>query len=147
TAGADAEAVPAYRKRITDKRQKRPQGGAHADYYHWALTVPGIVDALPYASNPGQVAVYCEATEASSGRADGIPTNSPLEAVLAAIELDDTDLATRRPVTAGVTTYAITRKSFDLVVAGLSVDDPATVQASIITGVDEYLRSLSPYIV
>src|SRR5690606_3358491 len=86
TAGADAEAVPAYRKRITDKRQKRPQGGAHADYYHWALTVPGIIDALPYASNPGQVAVYCEATEASSGSADGIPTNSQLEAALAAIE-------------------------------------------------------------
>ncbi len=147
TAGADAELVPSYRKRIQDKRQKRPQGGAHADYYHWALTVPGIIDALPYAGNPGQISVYVEATEASSGSADGIPTSSQLEAVLAAIELDGVGQATRRPIGAGVTAYAITRKAFDLVVAGLSVDDPATAQESIEIGVDEYLRSLSPYIV
>jgi len=147
TQGTDAESVSSYRKRVLDKRRKPPQGGAHADYYHWAMEVPGIVDALPYNSAPGQVTVYVEATEASSGSADGIPSSSQLEAVAESIQFTTGGLAARRPVGAGVTVTAITRKTFDLVVAGLDVNDEAAVQASITTGVDEYLRSLSPYIV
>jgi hypothetical protein len=131
-----------------DRRQRRPQGGAHADYYDWARTVPGIIDALPYAGDPGIVNVYCEATEASSGSADGIPTSPQLTAVNAAFQLDGAGKANRRPVTAGATALPITRKTFDLVVSGLTgVADPAAVQASITDGVDEHLRSLSPYIV
>ena len=146
--GADAESTEAYRQRIIDRFQILPQGGAYADYKQWGEEVTGIINIYPYTSDcPGQVDVYCEATVASSGSADGIPTVAQLEAVLDNINYDVAGLATRRPATALVNTFAITRTGFDVEVTGLGVDNPAQVQADITSAVEEYFLDREPYIV
>lgn len=144
--GADAETTDRYRARIFDRFQNRPQGGAYADYRQWAEDVEGIVRAYPYAGDPGEVDVYIEADEASSGSPDGIATGAQVDAVKAAIELNEAGIATRRPVSAAVNVYPITRTGFALEVSGL---DPSTstIQDAIIEGVDEHLRSREPFIV
>lgn len=146
--GSDGEAVDTdYRQRVIDRFQKRPQGGAYADYEGWGEEPAGIVNVYPYRSvNPGQVDVYVEATVASSGSADGIPTAPQLQEVLDAIELDSAGLATRRPVGALVNAFAITRKAFAVEVVDLEVDDPATVQAQIITACTEHFLDREPFL-
>ena len=149
---ADGETEVAYRARVVARFQSPPQGGAYADYRQWSLTVAGIVYVYPYTSDdPGEVDVYCEATAASSGSTDGIPTTAQLTAVAAAIEVEESGLATRRPAGAGVNVYAIVRTTFDVEVTGLNVshsDDTETeIKTRIGDGVDEWLRSREPYIV
>lgn len=145
--GADAEAVEVYRQRVLDRFQKRPQGGAYADYEQWGEEVAGIINVYPYTSDcPGQVDVYCEATPESSGSPDGIPTTAQLEAVLGSIELDENGLASRRPANALVNSFPITRVPFGVRVTGLLVDDLAQVQADITTAVEEYFLSREPFI-
>jgi len=52
--GANAESSEAYRQRIIDRFQNRPQGGALADYEQWSEEVAGIINAYPYTSDcPG----------------------------------------------------------------------------------------------
>jgi uncharacterized phage protein gp47/JayE len=144
--GADAEDVEAYRARIIRRFQRRPQGGARADYQGWGEEVAGIVNVYPYAGDPGEVDVYVEATEASSGSADGIPTAAQLEAVAESIELAEDGLATRRPVGAAVNTLAITRVEFDVEIEGLDPDTTET-RDTIEQGVTEYFLGRQPYIV
>ena len=145
--GANAEATEVYRQRILDRFQKRPQGGAYSDYEIWGEEVAGIINVYPYTStNPGQVDVYCEATVASSGSADGIPTGAQLQAVLDSIFLDLTGLASRRPANALANTFAITRTGFTVEITGLSTVNPASVQASITTGIEEYFLDREPFI-
>jgi uncharacterized phage protein gp47/JayE len=146
--GADGEKEDAYRARVLGRFQKKPQGGAYADYQEWGLEVAGIVNVYPYTRDrPGEIDVYVEADEASSGSADGIPTGAQLNAVLASIELDDGGLATRRPVNAAVNVLPITRTAFDVEIQGLVADDLAGTQAQLGQGIDEYLRSREPFIV
>lgn len=145
--GADAETTDAYRTRVVERFQRKPQGGAYADYEQWAEGVAGIVAAYPYTGDPGEVNVYVEATEASSGSADGIPTSDQLDDVRDAIRLDSDGLATRRPAGAAVNVLAITRTAFDLTISGLAADDTAAAEAAISSAVDEYLRSREPFIV
>lgn len=146
---ADAEDIEDYRTRVIRRAQQKPQGGAMADYRIWAESVSGIVAAYPYRSVtvPGEVDVYVEASVASSGSADGIPTSAQLAAVLAAIELDDNGKASRRPISDAVNSIAITRSAFDVTVTGLTASDTAAAEASIESAVDEYLRTREPYIV
>lgn len=144
---ADAEATEVYRQRVLDRFQKRPQGGAYADYEQWGETVEGIVNVYPYTGYPGEVDVYAEATVASSGSADGIPTTAQLQAVLDAINLDDGDRATRRNANAFVNAYPITRTGFDVTVSGIAlVDDLGQVQTDITAALDGYFRSAEPFI-
>lgn len=146
-AGADAETTENYRGRIFTRFQKKPQGGAYADYQQWAEEVPGIVNVYPYTADlPGEVDIYVEATEASSGSADGIPTAPQLAAVLDAINLNSAGLATRRPANAAINVLPITRSGFDVEISGLDPNTPET-QAAIEQGVDEYLRTREPFIV
>lgn len=145
--GSDAESTESYRQRVIDGFKKRPQGGAYADYEQWALESVGIINTYPYTSdNPGQVDVYCEATPASSGSPDGIPTTAQLINALSLINLDDNGLATRRPANALANTFAITRKGFDVTVVELVVDDIVTVKADINTAVTEFFLNAAPYI-
>lgn len=145
--GAEAESEASYRQRVVNEAARRPQGGAAADYRKWARTVAGIVNVYVYTgSAPGGVQVYVEATEASSGSADGIPTSAQLTAVRDAIDLDQDGLASRRPVGAPVTVSAITRLAYDFVISGLSVGDPATVQADISAALSTYLQGREPFI-
>lgn len=147
TTGADAEDIEAYRARVLRRFQAKPQGGAYADYQIWGEDVAGIAHVYPYTGDPGEVDVYVEATEASSGSEDGIPTGAQLTAVAEAIELDDAGLASNRPAGAAVNVYAITRRAFDVTVTGLEAPDVAAAEDSIEQAVDEYLRSREPYIV
>lgn len=136
-----------YRQRVLDRWQKRLQGGAYSDYEAWGEEVAGIVNIYPYTgNNPGQVDVYVEATVASSGDPDGIPTTAQLQAVLDSINTDSGGLATRRPANALANTIAITRTGFDVTVFTLVVDNLATVQATIDAAVIEYLLTIAPYV-
>lgn len=148
-AGVEAETADDYRARVIRKFQRKPQGGAYSDYEEWGSAVAGIVNVYPYtSSNPGEVDIYVEATEESSGSADGIPTGPQLAAVRAAIEATSptSGLATKRPANAAINVLAITRTPFALTVGGLSPDTLETRDA-IKDGVDEYLRSREPFVV
>jgi len=146
--GADGESTAAYRQRVLDRFQKRPQGGALADYELWAEEPAGILNAYPYTSDcPGQVDVYIEATVASSGNADGIPTTAQLQEALDSIETDVSGVPTRRPANALVNTFPITRSAFDVLVSGLVVADPVQVQADIQAAVTQYFLDREPFIV
>ena len=147
--GADGESEASYRQAILDRFQKRPQGGAYSDYELWGEVVPGIVAVYPYTSPtcPGQVDVYSEATVASSGNADGIPTTAQLQAVYDAIQLDENGLASHRPAGALVLSLAITRTGFDVTVTGITgVNDLAVTQASITQAMTEYFLEREPFI-
>ena len=145
--GANAEDTEVYRRRIIETFQTPPQGGAYADYRQWAEGTEGIIRSYPYTSPfPGQVDVYSEATEASSGSPDGIPTPAQLLAVLANIELNDNGLASRRPANAFVNSFPITRTGFDVRILGLSVADPGTVQNDITSAVTQYFLDAEPFI-
>ena len=145
--GADAEATDAYRQRIIDRFQKRPQGGAYSDYEIWGEEVAGIINVYPYTStNPGQVDVFAEATVASSGSPDGIPTAAQLQAVLDSIFLDSSGLASRRPANALANSFAIIRTGFTVEITGLTVDNPASVQADITAAIEEYFLDREPFI-
>lgn len=145
--GADGESIDAYRERTISRFQKRPQGGAYADYEIWGEEPAGIINVYPYTSDcPGQVDVYVEATPESSGDPDGIPTQAQLQEVLDSIELDEENRATRRPANALANTFPITRAGFDIRVTGLLVDNLAQVQQSITTAIEEYFLDRDPFI-
>jgi uncharacterized phage protein gp47/JayE len=145
--GADAESADAYRQRIIRRFQRRPQGGAYADYQQWGEEPPGILNVYPYTGDPGEVDVYVEATPESSGDPDGIPTSAQLTEVQESIDLDDTGLASRRPANAAVNVLPISRVAFDVEVVGLIADDEPAAEAAIEAAVDEHLRSREPFIV
>lgn len=146
---ADAETADAYRTRVLRRFQQRAQGGAYADYKQWAEAVAGIVNAYPYTGDPGQVDVYVEATVASSGSADGIPTAAQLTAVLDYINDQDvtTGKASRRNANAFVNSLPITRTGFDVEVVGITgVTDLAAVQSDITDALTEYFLDAEPFI-
>lgn len=147
TEGTDPEGEDSYRGRIQQKRTAPAQGGAHADYQQWAREISGITNVYPYNNGPGRVIVYCEATVASSGSADGIPTNSQLNQVAARINLPVTGIASRRTINALVGVVAISRKALGVQVIGLVVANQAAVEAQIEAACNEYLRNAEPYIV
>ena len=145
--GADGESSTAYRQRVIDRFQKRPQGGALADYEIWGEEPAGIINIYPYTSNcPGQVDVYVEATPESSGSPDGIPTPAQLLEVLDSINLDQNGLASRRPANALANTFPIRRTGFDVRVTGLQVDNPTQVQEDITIALTEYFLDREPFI-
>lgn len=144
TVGADGEEMEAYRARVLQRFQKRPQGGAYADYEQWGETVAGVLNVYPYTGAPGIVDIYVECTPALDP--DGIPDAGLLSAVEDAINLDEDGRATRRNVNAFPNVMAITRIGFDVEVTGLVVDDEPTVQASIEAALDEFFRGREPFI-
>lgn len=142
--GADAETVEAYRQRVVDRFAKQPQGGAYADYELWGEEPAGISAVYPYTSDcPGQVDLYVE----SATEPDGIPTTAQLQEVLDSVEYDIAGLASRRPISALVNAYPISRLSFDVTALGLVVDDLAQVQDDIETALTEFFLTREPYIV
>lgn len=146
TTGANAESETAYRARVLGRFQRRPQGGAYSDYRVWGLGVAGIIGIYPYTGEPGVVDVYAEATVASSGSPDGIPTGAQITAIGDAIEFDDAGLASRRPVGAFVSVQAITRTAFDVEVTGLSVPDATAAESAITSALTDYFLDRAPFI-
>lgn len=141
--GADAETIDSYRQRVIDRFQRRPQGGAYADYAIWGEEVAGIANVYPYTGQPGEVDVYVE----SSTEPDGIPTQAQLDAVFDSIEFDQSGLASRRPANAFVNVLPITRTGFDVTVTGLTGNDLATLQPDITDAVTAYFAQAEPYII
>lgn len=149
TQGADMETEEAYRDRVTDRFQKEPQGGAYADYEAWSEEAPGIINTYPYSGDcPGQVDIYVEATTASSGSADGIPTQAQLDTVLDDyINVDSAGLASRRQANALANTYPISRRGFAVEVVGMTgVDNEASAQTDISEALTDFFLQREPYI-
>jgi uncharacterized phage protein gp47/JayE len=144
--GADAEAPEAYRARIIKRFQRKPQGGAYADYQIWGEGVAGIANVYPYAGAPGEVDVYVEATVESSGDPDGLPTPAQKAAVYQAIQSDDGGVPNRRPVNAAVNVLSITRTPVAVQIFGLTTPDESATKDSIADAVDEFLRTREPFI-
>lgn len=147
TVGANAEQTEVYRQRVIDAFQKRPQGGATADYEEWGEEVAGIVNVYPYTgSQPGTVDVFSEAD--STIDPDGIPPPALLLAVLDSIELDEAGIPTRRPANAFVNSLPITRTTFDVRVTALSIPtDQAATEADITEAIEDFFRDAEPFIV
>lgn len=143
--GSDGETSDSYRRRVLGRFQKRPQGGARADYEQWGEEAAGIANVYPYTSQcPGQVDLYVE----SATEPDGIPTNAQLQAVLDIVNLDQAGLATRRPATALANAFPISRAVFNVNVGGISVPGSVTaVRDQIEAAVEAYFLSRAPYIV
>ncbi len=141
--GADIEPVEQYRQRVLDRYQKQPQGGALADYELWAEEAVNVINAYPYAgTTPGTVEVFIEV----DNQTDGIPTAPQLAAALESINFDPvTGRATRRPVTAEVTTEAITRTTFVVEVQSLNPDTP-DIRTAIDEAVDDQYGDKEPFI-
>ncbi len=145
--GADGEATEVYRQRILDRFQKRPQGGAYADYELWAVEPAGILNAYPYTSDcPGQVDVYIEATVASSGSPDGFPTAAQLIEANNSIIFDLAGVPSRRPANALSNTFSISRVGFDVIINGMVVNNPVQIQADLTTAITEYFLDREPFI-
>ncbi len=141
--GADIEPIEQYRQRVLDRYQKQPQGGALADYELWAEEAVNVINAYPYAgTTPGTVEVFIEV----DNQTDGIPTAPQLAAALASINFDPvTGLATRRPVTAEVTTEAIVRTTFVVEVQTLNPDTP-DIREAIDDAVEDLFLDKEPFI-
>ena len=141
--GADIEPIEQYRQRVLDRYQKQPQGGALADYELWAEEAVNVINAYPYAgTTPGTVEVFIEV----DNQTDGIPTSGQLDAALESINFDPvTGLATRRPVTAEVTTEAITRTTFVVEVQTLNPDTP-DIRTAIDAAVEDLFLDKEPFI-
>ena len=145
--GAESESTELYRARVFERFQKRVQGGALVDYEVWGEELAGIVSVYPYTgASPGHVDSYVEATSASSGSADGIPTQAQLNAVKASMELDTAGLATRRPAGSFTNVYAITRVGFDVTVFGLAAENVAVVKSEIDAAITQYFIDRQPFV-
>ena len=144
--GADGESQEAYREKIEDRFGGRPQGGAGLDYVYWALEEAGIINVYSYTGSPGEVDVYSEATPASSGNPDGIPTAAQLEAVYDLIQLDQGGLALRRPLNAFVNSLPITRNGYTIDITDLTGEDLPTLKNNIEEAFDVYFFGREPYI-
>lgn len=141
--GDDAEDIETYRQRVLNAYQKKPQGGALADYEQWGLEAPNVISVYPYASaTPGIVDIYIEV----DNQTDGIPTAGQLTATADYINYDmSTGKAVRRPVTAELNMEPITRYEFDVTINALAPDTPAT-RALIDDAIDTYMQERAPYI-
>lgn len=139
--GANGESEAAYRARIVQRFRTPPQGGSLADYFFWATDPTGIIGAFPYVQQdcPGITQIFLEATAESSGNADGIPTQSQLEASLNVIN-------SFRPANGVAVTLPITRTAFDVEVTGLSVQNPTATQQDITAALTSYFLEREPYI-
>jgi uncharacterized phage protein gp47/JayE len=143
TTGADAEKEPEYRQRVIDRFQKQPQGGAGVDYEIWGEEVEGVVAIYPYTGNDGFVDVYVEVS--TSIDPDGIAPPDILEDVAESITFNEGS-QTRKPINAFLNTFSITRRGFDVVISGLDVSDPATVEPLIEGAITTYFLERQPFI-
>lgn len=146
-AGGDPTPWETYRRWVLSRRRTPPKGGAYSDYWEWARSVHGIIDAYPRSGDPGVVQLYVSATEASSGSADLIPTTTQVDAVRDYILATTAGKTSRKPINDGVEVYPISRIAIDLVVTGLAGVDEVPAQAAVEDAADEFLRSRKPFIV
>ena len=127
--GTARELDEPYRRRVLDRIQEPPQGGAEYDYRAWMLSYPGCTRAWVAAKEQGIGTVVCRF--AMDGTyPDGIPT--PAEVARMAQYLD-----IRRPITAEVFVYAPIPRPVDVTVRDLIPNTPIVRQA-----VEDELRDM-----
>lgn len=141
--GEDKEDIEIYRQRVLDRYQKKPQGGALADYELWSEEAPNVINAYPYANaTPGIVDIYTEV----DNQTDGIPTAPQLVIVESYIDFDpDTGIANRRPVQAQRQALPITRIGFDIEITGLNPDTPDN-RTAIESSLDSLFLGKAPFV-
>jgi uncharacterized phage protein gp47/JayE len=127
--GADEETDDELRRRLLQRVQNTPEGGAAADYVRWALEVPGVTRAwcLPGHLGAGTVGV----TFVVDGEADIIPDAPKVAEVQALLE-------ERRPATAAVTAFAPDAVALD---PEIQLDpDTAEIRAAVEAALIDLLR-------
>lgn len=138
--GVEKETEDAYRARVVEGTQQRPEGGAYADYRKWAQSVSGVRAAYPYSGDPMEVDLYIEGGEAP----DYIPDSSLLSDVEAAVNLSVEGVAERRPVNDAVNFLPISRLAIDVEIVGFTGTDAE--KSDIEQALDDRLRSRRPFI-
>lgn len=150
----DKESESSYRKKIQERFQLQPEGGALSDYRNWANETAGVQNSFVYTGGAGEVIVYVLAD--SSIYEDRIPDKALLKKVGQNIDIDpDTQLATRRPVTAiidpdGDESYknirAVKLIEFDVEILSLEVSAEAEVKNLIKEAITDYFLEREPYL-
>lgn len=142
---ADGETETSYRGRVEQRFARRPQGGARVDYQIWGEEVAGIDLVLPYSYQQPSMRLYSRATP-TDDNLDGIPTQAQLDAIRQACLFDAEGRATRAQPNVDVTSLSHTRVPVVVNIVGLVADDETAVKNAIDEALDEYLRSLEPFI-
>jgi uncharacterized phage protein gp47/JayE len=156
TVGSNKETDDELRIRVLDEIQTVGGGSNSADIRTWGQEAANVLKVYPYtgsppfaSSTPGERTVYVETTTAFDP--DGIPDAGVLAAVRTSITTDPDTGKSRQALgstddTLGV--LAITRTEFFFTVGGVTVDPSvqAEAEADVETALDEYARSLRPWI-
>ena len=153
--GADQETDVNYRIRILDVIRSTTGGGNAADYRIWSQEVAGVKRAYPFAGKtlpptaPPDRTVYIEATESIDP--DGIAPGSLLNEVRTSITTDPETGLARQPLgLTDATLYieSIIRTTFFVTITDLQVDASieAQVKSDISDALDDYFRSVSPFV-
>lgn len=122
TGGADEESDDRLRTRLLDRLRQPPHGGAAQDYIAWALEAHADVTdswVFPLELGLGTVTVRLMTYDAT---ADGIPTQTVVDAVQAYIDA-------RRPVTATVTVVAPVAVPLNFTISSLNPNTQAARDA------------------
>lgn len=152
--GSDKESESSYRKKITERFQLQPEGGALSDYRAWANATAGVKNSYIYTGEPGNVLVYVLADE--DLYTDRIPDSALLLEVGRNIDINpNTNLATRRPLTAiidpaGDGSYSNIRAvkviEFDVEILQLKVEAQAEVNKLIKEALTNYFLEREPFL-
>ena len=143
TGGTDVQSNTLYRQLVLQIYQNPPQGGATADYETWALEVPGVTRAWPYANWMGNgtvgVLFMMDVAEAvNGGFPQGTNGGATGETRIAPATGDQLALANYifplRPVTAVVWAVAPTPQPINFTINGLTPNN-ATIQAGIASAI------------
>lgn len=152
--GIDKESESSYRKKIKERFQLQPEGGALSDYRTWANETAGVINSYIYTGDPGNVLVYVLADPAIYS--DRVPDRALLKKVGQNIDIDPTTgLATRRPVTAIIdpdadesykNIRAVKVVEFDVEILKLEVQSEAEVIKLIKEAIEDYFLEREPYL-
>lgn len=152
--GIDKESESSYRKKIKERFQLQPEGGALSDYRTWANETAGVINSYIYTGDPGNVLVYVLADPAIYP--DRVPDRALLKKVGQNIDIDPaTGLATRRPVTAIIdpdadesykNIRAVKVVEFDVEILKLEVQSEAEVIKLIKEAIEDYFLEREPYL-
>lgn len=153
--GADQETDVNYRIRILDVIRSTTGGGNASDYRIWSQEVAGVKRAYPFAgktlppTQPPDRTIYIEATSAIDP--DGIAPGSLLNEVRDSITTDPETGLARQPLGLTDSTLfieSIIRTTFFVTVTDLQVDASieAQVKNDISNALDDYFRSVSPFV-
>ena len=156
TTAVDMETETAFRARMLQVYQSRPQGGAQADYVTWALAIPGVTRAwvAPNAFGAGTVTLYTmwDVAESAHGGfpqgTNGVSANDPGPGGLPRGTVATGDqltvanaLITQQPVTALLYSCAPLQNAINFTIAGL-LSASAAVLANVTAAIQDVFYRL-----